>query len=264
MRIADNSSLGIGIYSPREAARYVRAKHGRLRRWMYGNRSVGPVFDPQIPRDGGLELVTFIDFAQALRVQEIRLNVGVPLQRIREAYETARREHGIAHPFATENFRVLVFGNHSEPHKCALVLCEDKYVKDEDFLEENAQKYVQKHVQLTGKKKGNVLISEVVQKFSTNLWYEASGVAGGYEAFKHKNHRILIDPAIRFGKPYVENTCFESETLAEAAEYEGGIERAADLFDVEPSVVEVSVLYHQYLRDDPPKIEPKKIETIVA
>ena len=95
MAVAEQSMLGVGIYSPIEAARYMRAPSQRFRRWIYGTRSVKSVFDPVIPRDGAVEIVTFLDFAQALSVQDIRLNVGVPLQRIREAYETSRRDYGL-------------------------------------------------------------------------------------------------------------------------------------------------------------------------
>ena len=86
MVIAEQSMLGVGIYSPMEAARYVRASSQRFRRWIYGTRRDRPVFDPDMPREGSREIVTFLDFAQALSVQDIRINVGVPLQRIREAY----------------------------------------------------------------------------------------------------------------------------------------------------------------------------------
>lgn len=243
--------LGVGIYSPREAARYVRAKPARFRRWIYGSRKDKPVFDPEIPPVGSREIVTFFDFAQALRVQDIRLNVGIPLQRIREAYETARKHYGVNHPFAMQN-RILVFGNLKDPSKCSLVL----YTPDEDS---DVGLLREKYVQLTGKKKGNALIAEVVQEFSKGLYYSPKGMPEGYVAFEGFGHRILIDPDVRFGKPFVEGTAYEADSLASAVEEEGGVEQVSDLYEVPENAVKAAIKYTEELAKEPPKIEPKTI-----
>jgi uncharacterized protein (DUF433 family) len=257
--IAEQSMLEIGIYSPREAARYVRADTQRLRRWMYGTKNSAPVFDPDIPREGTREIVTFLDFAQALQVQDIRLNIGIPLQKIREAYEHARDKYGIDHPFATEK-RILVFGDVSVPTRCSLVLCQEEEIGNQSFLDENAKKYVQ----LTGKKKGNILISEVVRAFSKNLIYSPRGVADSYAAYMGVEHRILIDPKVRFGKPHIDGLVYEADTLANAAKNEGSVHKAADLFEVPESAVQAALDYMEELNKAPPKLKPTKIETIVA
>lgn len=251
MSTVERPMLGVGIYSPREAARYVRADISRFRRWIYGTKRSAPVFDPDIQRVGSREIVTFLDFAQALCVQDIRLNVGVPLQRIREAYETARTEHGVTHPFAMKN-RIVVFGNLEDPKKCALVLCKDDETQDVDFLQE-------KYVQLTGKKKGNALISEVVQKFSKQLYYSDEGLAGGYTAFEGFGHRVLIEPDVRFGKPYIADSVYEAETLADAVRHEGSVKRVSELYEVSQNAVKAAVQYMEELDTDPSPIKPKKI-----
>jgi len=250
--IAEESLLGIGIYSPAEAARYVRASRSRFRRWLYGDRRSKPVFDPDIPRDDRVQdIVTFLDFAQALSVQDIRLNVGIPLQRIREAYETARRDFGLDHPFAVKH-GIFVFGNLHDPKHCVLGIYPSGEPVDIDSLERKA-------VQLTGKKKGNLMISQVVQEFSERLAFSTKGLADEYLAFEKYGHRILMQPDCRFGKPYLEDLYYEAETLADAAKVEGSVNRAADVYEVPKNAVKAAMEYIRELETEPHPIRPKKI-----
>jgi len=243
--------LGIGIYSPIEAARYARAPSQRFRRWIYGTKKTMPVFDPDIPRDGSREIVTFLDFAQALSVQDVRLNVKVPLQQIREAYETARRDYGLAHPFAVEH-GIFVFGNLNDPKRCVLGIYPADEEVDRDFLG-------RKCIQLTGKKKGNQLISQVVQEFSKHVAYSPEGLAEEYCAFEKYGCRILMQPDCRFGKPYIEGLVYEAETLANAAKYEGGSKRASELYEVPENAVKAAIAYMKELDTEPHRIRPIEI-----
>ena len=251
MAIVEHSVLGVGVYSPTEAARYARASSQRFRRWIYGTRRDKPVFDPDIPREGCREILTFLDFAQALSVQDIRLNVRVPLQRIRQAYETARRDYDLKHPFAVKH-GIFVFGNLNDPKHCVLGLYPDEEDVDQDFLG-------RKCVQLTGKKKGNFLISQVVQQFSQCLAYSTRGLADEYLAFEKHGCRILMQPDCRFGKPYIDGLIYEAETLADAAKFEGGAGRAAKLYDVPLNAVKAATAYIKQLETPPHKISPNKI-----
>jgi len=147
--VGSDTLLGIGLYTPHEAARYVRADVRRFRRWLYGHGASQPVFEPQLGRELANELVTFLDFAQALSVQDVRLNVGIPLQKIREAYRRAQEEYQIPYPFAFEH-GIFIFGNLKDPKACQLgiYLPEQSEIPEEEFLK-------RKQVQLTGRHKGN-------------------------------------------------------------------------------------------------------------
>ena len=250
-----NSLLGVGVYSPREAARYMRVNAQKFRRWIYGHGNRQPVFEPDIPREGAREIVTFLDFAQALYVQDIRLNIAVPLQRIREAYYAALNEYGVTHPFARK-YGVFVFGNLNDPRKCVLGLYPGEALGEED---ETKEFLAERAIQLTGKKKGNFLIHQVVQEFSRRLEFSAEGVADEYVAFESFGHRILMQPDVRFGKPYIEGLVYEAETLASAAEYEGGISRAADLYETPESAVRAAVEYMRELDREPHRIQLKTL-----
>ncbi len=56
-----------------------------------------------------------------------------------------------------------------------------------------------------------------------------------------------MDPSIRFGKPYIEDVGYEAETLAEAAEIEGGVERAARLYHVDPEAIRAARDFYKRL-----------------
>lgn len=75
--------LGIGLYSPRSAAYFLRMSVRKLRRWMYGTK---PVITPQLhERDhlSGEPLVTFSDLVQALIIGRLR-EQGVSMGDIRQ------------------------------------------------------------------------------------------------------------------------------------------------------------------------------------
>ena len=116
-----------------------------------------------------------------------------------------------------------------------------------------------KCIQITGKKKGNQLISQVVQQFSKRLAYSTRGLADEYLAFEKYGCRILMQPDCRFGKPYIEGLVYEAETLANAATYEGGISRASELYEVPRNAVRAAIAYMKELDTQPHKISPKKI-----
>ena len=161
--IAAADLLGIGLYSPSEAALYARVRPQLMARWVYGTQGIrqsDPVFDPQlgITED---KIVTFIDFVQALAVRRLRNERHISLQRIREAYHYAKKDFSVDHPFATQGARIGLFGPPDRPDRQVVFVCLEK--KGEE---------VQKYFQVTGKKHGNQLIGEVVMTYSRFLEFD--------------------------------------------------------------------------------------------
>lgn len=252
--IASNSILGVGLYSPSEAARYMRASPQRLSRWIYGTSNSDPVFKPELDTLNDERVVTFLDFAQALSIQDIRLNIGIPLQQIREAYRRAQKEYDIDFPFAVEN-GIFVFGEIQVPKLCVLGI----YIPagERDSREDCAKRMA---VQLTGRHNRNIMIHEIVKDFSRRLHFStSSGVVDQYECYKNDDHRIVMDPQVRFGSPYLEEVGYRAETLFDAARIEGGVERAAKIYDVPVSAVQTAVAYMRELKTPPQPIRPKTL-----
>lgn len=249
--------LGIGLYSPREAAAYVRCSTQKLTRWFYGTAKGEPVLSPQLGSESE-RIVTFLDFAQSLSVNEIRLSIGIPLRKIRAAYTAAQKEFGVKFPLAVEN-GVFVFGDLARPNKCELAIyLPDRGHDAEEWKQERLAAISDRCVQLTGKHKGNFLISKVVRQFSHNLVFGADGVATRYVAFKHHRHNIVMDPQVRFGKPYLEDSGYEAQTLADAVQAEKSVERVAKLYRVEVAAVRAALEYQQLLKTPPLRTPPKR------
>ncbi|MFZ1933545.1 MAG: hypothetical protein WCB27_21795 [Thermoguttaceae bacterium] len=232
--------LGIGIYSPSEAALYARVTTRLMNRWMFGNGQGSPVITPQIgtPEDRD---VTFLDFVQALAIRRIRKeHPGISLQTIREAYIRAKEEYGTPYPFALDSTRIGLFGPPDEPRKQVIWLC-----VGED--EEGARRYFQ----LTGKKCHNQMIGEVVRTYAYRLVFdETTKLAKKYLAFptiKDAPEYIVMDPQVRFGEPFLESCGYTARTLLDASISEGSPSRAATIYGVEPEQVELAREYFDYL-----------------
>jgi hypothetical protein len=143
--VAAEELLGIGLYSPLEAALYARVTTQLMNRWIFGNAQGQPVIEPQLD-DAAEKIVTFLDFVQALAIRRIRNERFIPLGKIREAYFRARDEFDVTHPFALDSTRIGLFGPLDVPAKQEIYLC----VGEND---EGAHQFFQ----ITGRKHGNQL-----------------------------------------------------------------------------------------------------------
>jgi uncharacterized protein (DUF433 family) len=249
----DRELVGVGLYAPIEAARYARVAPAKFRRWLFSQQAI---FEPQLGR--GEELVTFLDFAQSLSINDIRNGVGVSLQKIRKAYRLAQDQYGVAYPFGMKH-RMFVFGNLNNPKSCEIGVFVPKPGRS---VEEQEHEYLEsaKRIQLTGRHRGHFLINEVVQYFSKNIEFSGhEGLASAYTAHESHGHAIVMDPQVRFGKPYVLGVGYEAETLVDAAKIEGGIERAARLYHVDPAAICCALGFHKRLNEPPPKQRPVPI-----
>lgn len=213
--------LGIGIYSAAEAAFYARIQTRTINRWIFGNKQGRQVVTPQLVSDDQ-KFVTFLDFIQALAIREIRSRHDVDLEKIRQAVELAENR-GIRYPFA-QRHSAFLFG-------------------DNIALEIDGQL-----IQASGDGRKNLLMKEIAQLYLKDLYFSTeSGLACRYVAWRDENGQIVMNPQFRFGEPVVENCGYTAQTLWEAYEIEGGINAAADAYNVKPGDVEIALRYHDHL-----------------
>jgi uncharacterized protein (DUF433 family) len=238
IRMAD--LLGIGIYSPTEAALYARVTTSLMNRWMFGNKQGEAVISPQVGTPEEKD-VSFLDFVQALAIRRIRKDhPGVSLQTIRDAYVRARNEFKQPYPFALDSTRIGLFGPPNDPKKQIIWLC-----IGED--EEGARKYFQ----LTGRQHHNKMIGEVVRSYAYRLVFDdTTKLAKKYLAFPPSSSAsefIVMDPQVRFGEPFLESCGYTARTLYDAYISEGSAERAATVYGVKREQVELAMEYFDYL-----------------
>jgi len=217
-------AIGIGIYTPSEAAYYARVHPSTMRRWIHGNRAGEPVVHAQLTGDPE-RTVTFLDLVQALAVRAVRREHRVPLPKIRAAVDHARDRYGVEYPFAMHH-RTFLFGNEiliELPKRGGLV-------------------------QLSGKHRDQHVMREVAELYMEDLTFAKDGLAVEYSAFKHDRKEVIINPILRLGQPVVKTCSYTVSALLEAYRTEGSIARAAKTYGVEPKDVELAIRYDDYLR----------------
>jgi uncharacterized protein (DUF433 family) len=232
------NKLGIGIYTPAEAAFYARVSRRLMTRWVFGDDGGKPVIERQLG-DASEKIVTFLDFVQTLAIREVRNRHGLPLQRIRQGVEAARERYGIKYPLACRH-TIYLFGDQKGEGHGEMVI----RIDDTEGIE-------QQYVQLTGRNRHNLLIRPVVEMFLHDLQFDPeTGLASTYSPMSSEGASIVLNPHRRFGEPIVEPGGYTVETLWHATNAEGGIEAAAETFGVPIGEVRLANKYFDSLLSD--------------
>jgi len=132
--------VGIGIYTPAEAARLTGVGAGRIARWLRGHRVKGsryePLWRPQIDIDDGRVYLGFRDLME-VRVAAAFIKQGVSPQKVRRAIQIARTLFGKDHPLSTMSFR-------TDGHSVFLQLSEEE--GDDKLIDLFRQQYEPRRV----------------------------------------------------------------------------------------------------------------------
>ncbi len=240
MVTATSHLLGVGIYTADEAAEYSRLNKTTMARWVWGDTRGEPIIRAQLLDSGEPErLVTFLDFIQALAIRSIRISkTKFPLQKIRKAVLAAESEYSLRFPLAAKNHRIFIFGPRGNPALCEMVIRFETAEHDD------------KTMQLTGKKRGNYIITEIAEPFMHGIEFGMSQFAEKYVALEYKDRQIVMDPRVRLGEPYLPSCGYTARALWEAYLSEGGIERAARAYGGELEDIEIAFRYFDILISD--------------
>ncbi len=221
MATAEKKLLGIGYYTPAEAALYSRVPMMTLSRWLYGNNIGNSVLQPE--RGAKERKVSFLDFVQTLAIRNLRFKYGVPLQAIRRAIEKIENEYDIEYPFARKHTTYLL-------GKEILIEVENIGL-----------------VQMTGRHHDQIMMQPIVEMYLKDLHFGGDGLAHAYTAYKWQNFEITMNPKRRFGEPVLESCGYTAQTIHEAVLAEGSIEAAAVAYGVNVDEVEAAERYFDYL-----------------
>lgn len=209
--------LGVGAYTVLDVAIFARMNSGTVKRWFYGDGKWKSVMN------GGesQRFLTFLDFMQAVAVRNLRVRHKIPLGKIREAIEYAEKEFGMTHLFARrhatwldgKNIAIVPEGSDAPLHA-------------------------------TGRNKGQHLMKRVLEEYLKDVSFDPeTGLAQSFVAYQFKERRIMMDPHIHFGQPFVDGAGIPAQRLADAVEEEGGVDAAAEAFGIERDDVEAASRY---------------------
>ena len=215
------ATSGIGVYSIPEAARYAKMNQATLRTWFGGVKNRPPLRETEIA-SSDFKAITFLEFIEAVAIRSLRVDYKVSLQTIRQAIKNASKKYEIEHPFAHRDHRTVLIGR-------------DLHI----FLAED----LKNPVQLTGKAIGQKSFRPCIEAYMKELDFDSTGLARLYRAYTFNGENIVMNPSVHFGEPIVQAHGYTAHTLYQAALAEGGIGRAANIYEVPEAAVEAAYRY---------------------
>jgi uncharacterized protein (DUF433 family) len=216
----DTSLVGLGLYTPAEAARLIKVPAPKLTRWLRGhgsgNRTYEPLWRGQVDLGDGAVYLGFLDLIQS-RMAAAFIAAGLSPQKVRRALGLAREIIDTDHPFATSRFKtdgrtllLEALGHDSEDRPLVDLFRRGQYVM---------------HKVIEPSLKGIDFDTDIASR-----WWPAG-----------RSSDIVVDPKRQFGQPIIDSAGIPTAILSAAAEAEGSIEMAARMFRTSPAVVQRAI-----------------------
>jgi len=220
--------FGLGIYSFADAARFIGAGSGELRRWMTGytrtrngeTHEYTPLWQPQL---AGTEIegVGFRDLIE-LRFIRIFVSAGVPLLLIRRAIEELQERLGKEYPFTSTQFK-------TDGRRIFMEMLDEN--GDQSLVDVVRRQNVMLKVIGPSLRDGVVLN---VDEEATR-WYPVS-----------RSKAVVLDPERSFGQPILTASGVPTVAVANAVKAEGGdVGRVARLFEISISDARRAVAFEE-------------------
>jgi uncharacterized protein (DUF433 family) len=208
----DLSLIGVGLYSPAEAAALTHIPSPKIRRWLRGHviggREYPRLWTSRLEKlDVESLYLSFLDLVQ-LRVAHAFIREGLSPQKVRRAIEYGAEIVSSDYPFASARFRT--------DGKTLILHVLDEESGDDRLID------LFKH--------GQYLMQKVIEPSLKGLEFEGDIAARWWPLGRAKG--IVIDPRRQFGQPIDDATGVPTSVLAQAAQAEGSAAQAAKLFIV--------------------------------
>lgn len=230
--------LGVGIYSRAEASRLLGMTAQRISRWVCGYRyswtldgavqraRQPPVIKTDLPRLDSALAISFLELME-LRVVKAFIDLGVPLQTVRVAWDHARAAFRTEHPFA--NRRVYV-------DEGRIFMPTDDRRPLSAVLEVSSRR---QPFQLIA---GRIFLQSAEDvdfnrqtRLARRWWPLGLGTP------------IILDPRIAFGAPVVESTGIRTEIIALYARGRSP-SQVANAFEIDDNRVRAALRFETQLR----------------
>lgn len=216
---------GIGLYTFQEAARLTGIKSGELRRWLRGYESgrtaMPPLWETELV-NADLDGLSFHDLLEVQFVKAFRKH-DVSLQTIRIAARHAREMFNSSYPFTCHRFQTdgkTIFWEAARESG------------EQDMLDLRSKQFV-------------------FEKVIRPSLYEGIEFGAGDRAsrwFPTKNKKVVLDPAIAFGKPIITDVGIRTDILFEAWLAESkDRRRVARQFEVPMDAVDAAIRFEEQI-----------------
>jgi uncharacterized protein (DUF433 family) len=224
----DLSLVGVGLYTPTEAATLTSIPSKKIRRWLRGH-TIGDTEYPALWKSNLADQIdleslylSFLDLVQ-LRMVDAFISAGLSAQKVRRAIEYGTKIVASDYPFANAKFR-------TDGKTVILHVLDD--TGDEHLID------LFKH--------GQYLMQKVIEPSLKGLEFDRDDMAARWWPMG-RSKGIVIDPRRQFGTPIDDATGVPTSVLAYAARAEGSIAQAAKMFMVPQSSVSRAVAFEEQL-----------------
>jgi uncharacterized protein (DUF433 family) len=219
----DLALIGIGLYTPSEAARLIGVPGQKLVRWLRGHsiggRDYEPLWSPQVDLRDGSTYLGFLDLVQA-RLANAFIRSGLSPQKVRRAILLGRQILATNYPFASARFRT-----------------DGKTVILEVLTPGEDERLIDLF------RSGQYLMKKIIEPSLKGVDFEHELAVRWWPVGKSMG--IVVDPQRQFGQPIDNETGVPTSVLAQAAKTEGSIERAAEVYHVPIRSVRRAVAFEQ-------------------
>lgn len=219
--------IGIGLYTPAEAARLTGIPAGKLSRWLrgYGSgaRQHEGLWTPQIDIGDDRVYLGFRDLMEARTVSAFAES-GLSPQFIRRAIVVARELIKDSHPLSTRRFK-------TDGRTIFLEVAKEEGAEDASLIDIVRRQYA---------------FRQIVERSLKDVEFDGIAPVRWFPA--NRQAGVVVDPARSFGQPIDDETGIPTAVLAAAAKAEGGIKEAAGAWHVDPGTIRRAIAFEDRLK----------------
>jgi uncharacterized protein (DUF433 family)/DNA-binding transcriptional MerR regulator len=208
------------MFSEAEAARLLRLAPSTLHYWLEGGERRGKTYKPVIrPEARGERTVTWAEFIEAGLLRQYRREHHVPMAELRAFIDLLRDRMGVPYPLA-----------HHRP-----------FIADRQLvLEAQGEAGLDPDFCLVAVVNGQLILTAPSQEFVDRVIW-SDDIATAWRPAADRRSPVVVDPAMRFGKPSVKGV--STEVLWEYSEAGETSEETAAAFGLSVGEVRWAVAY---------------------
>lgn len=208
-----------GLYTIRETSAYLKVPKSTIHLWTTAPENAEALLT-SLPAHGREPTIPFIGLAEAFVLAAFRKH-GVPMQRIRPAVEILRREIGLEHALASRDLYsdgAEILFDFDRSH--------DRRNDESDFSD--------LYVVRTNQRQ----FTDTVRDYLKRITYGDDGWASRVELPAYSQAKVVVDPRIAFGQPFVATGGVRTEDLVDRFTAGDSVEEISEDFSIPADQVE--------------------------